>query len=528
MAKSRIPYPWASVILGIALVTYLLATSSEHIIALYAIPGEALRPDYKLIGVAVFVMVCLLDSVRFFKRLAVYDLRVARYEEKIQDLLTAKTELQTRARTFSDHADKLKMFISERLLEYIEYDEKFLHFKNIASEVRHNGVISYDKVQTVLREAMGDDTNPDREKFVEASRSMGYFWDLLDLATTDNIAMHIANKTYECEEHLYRSQLDEEAGRALPFSPTFSAQEALLTALEPFLQEGSTRGEGADRPGPVVRYTDATYWICLEDVGELLGNENHVILLAENLLNNALSYADKVPGKNKYSRIAILLGQDGDRARLSVYNRGPHIDDAHREQIFQLGFTTRRGGENRGNGLGLYFVNEIVRGYEGEIGFSNVTNRPETFALRVELDSGRTHTQIIATVVGANGTMCRRSREAEPEKRLEWKYPERIVKLEVSPQSTGETHACGDFEEEAASVLDPEQPWLPRWALEVTNRPKSSRLVFIPLDVAGVRFDVTLPTAAARLDYDAASEDHGEQEDMDRLEESFKAMGEFD
>ena len=89
-----------------------------------------------------------------------------------------------------------------------------------------------------------------------------------------------------------------------------------------------------------------------------------------------------------------------------------------REQIFQLGFSTKRGRDNRGKGLGLYFVNEIVRGYEGAIEFTNVTNRAETFALRVQLQSGQTHTQIVATVVGNGGPMCRRNVDSEPEKLL--------------------------------------------------------------------------------------------------------------
>ena len=61
----------------------------------------------------------------------------------------------------------------------------------------------------------------------------------------------------------------------------------------------------------------------------------------------------------------------------------------------------------------------------------------------------------------------------------------------------------------------------------MTNRPRSSRLVFVPLDVAGVRFDVTLPTAAARLDYGANDEENEELGDMDSLQENFKVMSEF-
>jgi len=172
VAKARISYPWASVILGVILVTYLMATSSEQFATWYSLPEAALRWDYKLIAVAVFVLVLRLDTVRFFKSLSAYDLRVAKYEDQVQELLGAKKELQTRAHKYSRHADKLKLFISDRLLEYIEYDERFLHFKSIAAEVRHNGVISYDKVQTVLRQAIDHAALDDKTKFADALRSI--------------------------------------------------------------------------------------------------------------------------------------------------------------------------------------------------------------------------------------------------------------------------------------------------------------------------------------------------------------------
>ncbi len=527
MARARIPYPWASVILGAVLVTYLLATSSEQFATWYPLTAAASRWDYKLIAVAVFVLALLLDTVRFFKSLAAYDLRVAKYEDQVQELLRAKKELHTRAHKSSRHADKLKLFISDRLLEYIEYDERFLHFKSIAAEVRHNGVISYDKVQTVLRRAIADASSRDKQKFADALRSMTYFWDLLDLATTDNIAMHIANKTYECEEHFYRSQLGDDGDEA-PFSPTFSARHALVTALSPFVHNAASLQSGTNAQSAQLHYRDATYWIAMDEVGDLLGNENHLILLAENLVNNALSYAEKSAPKNKYARIAVLLHGNDKNAELSVYNRGPHIDEAHREQIFKLGFSTRRGRENRGKGLGLYFVNEIVRGYEGAIEFTNVSNHAETFSLRVELESGQTQTQIVATQITAQGPQCRLGNDSDVQKRIEWKFSEPIAKLEVSPQSTGVTHSCGDFAEGTSNLLDPQKPWLPRWALEVTNRKKSARLLFLPLDVAGVKFDVTLPTAAARLEFEGSDDDTEEFDDVDSLQDNFKVMSEFE
>ena len=48
--------------------------------------------------------------------------------------------------------------------------------------------------------------------------------------------------------------------------------------------------------------------------------------------------------------------------------------------------------------------------------------------------------------------------------------------------------------------LDNSDVLLPRWVLEISNRKRSSRLVFKPLDVRGVRFTVKMPTARSRLE----------------------------
>jgi hypothetical protein len=144
-------YPWLSLLAALLVVGWqwlLLHPSvlNGRIVA-------SLAPDYLWLALVLLLLALIVDTRRLFRSRARYRDQLAQYQDQIADLFDAKRQLGTRARTYSDHADKLKMFISERLLEYIEYDEKFLHFKNIASEVRHNGVISYDKAQTALRQA---------------------------------------------------------------------------------------------------------------------------------------------------------------------------------------------------------------------------------------------------------------------------------------------------------------------------------------------------------------------------------------
>src|SRR5690606_14143331 len=58
------------------------------------------------------------------------------------------------------------------------------------------------------------------------------------------------------------------------------------------------------------------------------------------------------------------------------------------------------------------------------------------------------------------------------------------------------------------TILDPENTPIPRWALEIYPQRKAGKLIFMPLDVSGVRFQVSLPSAASRLDSAAQDPDN--------------------
>jgi signal transduction histidine kinase len=53
----------------------------------------------------------------------------------------------------------------------------------------------------------------------------------------------------------------------------------------------------------------------------------------------------------------------GDDVELSVWNRGPTIEPSVSGRIFDPFFTTRE----KGTGLGLAFVRELVRAHDGEV-----------------------------------------------------------------------------------------------------------------------------------------------------------------
>jgi signal transduction histidine kinase len=249
-------------------------------------------------------------------------------------------------------------------------------------------------------------------------------------------------------------------------------------------------------------YADQQFKILLRRDCEMLGNANHMVLLIENLLNNALFYAQRKTSSQRHNRVVIELLQEDGAALLRVYNRGPHIDDDEKDRIYQLGFSSRRVREHHGKGLGLYFVHEITRGFEGSIDFDNIQNRADRVSLSVKLTNGDLQQQQVGIAVVDGKPVCELAEDgAEFGRRHEWSYAAPIASIEVSSAEVGQPQViAGLADSDASSHLDAADPMRARWLLEVRNRKRSARLVFTPLDVRGVEFVLHLPGARSRLD----------------------------
>ena len=501
MKPARIHYPWLSSLGALGLICWQFLLANPELFATDLLPQPMRQAENLPLAGAVLVMLVVFDIWRFLKAGRRCKDQLKQHQDQISELFDSRRELGTRARTYSDHADKLKMFISERLLETIEYDEKFLHFKNIASEVRHNGVISYDKAQTALQRARQNCEPGQEQEIQDAADGLLYLWDLLDLATTDNIALHVANRIYDCEEHYFQSLLNESDDAASPFTPTFMMTQALRRALLPITANLDDLGLQQEWKCP-ARYQDVKFNIQLRTDNEMLGNPNHMVLLIENLLNNALFYAQQKEYRNRYNKVAISLAYHDGEVEFKVYNRGPRIKDDERDKIYQLGFSSRRIREHHGKGLGLYFVNEIAKGFEGTIAFDNIDNHEDELSLSIKLANGELHKQQVS-IVNVNGKPgCRCAEVAEPaSKKCEWKFSAPMVSIEVSRRSGRKPQVIADLKrDETSNHFDTRDPHIPRWVLELQNRRRSSKLVLLPLDVRGVEFTARFPTAKSRLD----------------------------
>lgn len=524
----KVGFPWLSLLLSLLALTYLLLLTEPELIHYYAIGGHWRQSEWKYALLAVVLLLVLRDLYHYARQSRAQHQDLKRMRREVKELWQSKKQLQLKAHTYSGHADKLKLFISDKLLEYIEYDEKFLHFKSIAAEVRHNGVISFDRVQTALQlatQALPDDPqhHETRQEIQSALDAMRYLWDLLDLSTADNLALHIGNLLCECEEHYYQQMLDVEAAEPLPYDPVYPPQQAAWRAL------GLARQEPLAVPekGETYQLDDGRWHIYLEPVGPLLGNENHLVLLLENLLKNAQFFASKRGYKSAFSSVALSLDEHHGRARLRVYNRGPHISEEDLPNLFQLGFSTRRAREHHGRGLGLYFVSEIVKGYEGKILVRNIHTQGARYTVRVELETGEVVTELVDVMIQEGRPQCRTPEGAMAGNR-EWCFAVPVRSVEVttnSLQGSDTTQCLDDFQSKGKQTrFDPGHRQRPHWQLSYHPKRHETLLKFEPLEVSGVEFEVSLPTAQQRLDNSELELDDDLDAEVERLDERFRAQ----
>ena len=527
---TQLHFPWLSALAALLLAGYLLAAAQPFIFQAYSLPEAYFSGSWQLSALALFCLVLLIDMWLFQRKLRLHRLEMRKLNARIDELVLAKKQLQNKAHTFAGHADKLKFFISDRLLEYIEYDEKFLHFKSIAAEVRHNGVICFDKVQTALQASMQGADEDRRHICQDAMDQMSYLWDLLELSTTDNLALHIAGQLCELEEQYCQLLLQDQTLGAGMSAPTFTPQRAAVRALNSFLEHPlptDDAGGGSDKSDETeLTFSDTHLQVCLQPAEALLGKENHVVLLLENMINNALFFAGKKGFRHKYARTAVHLQQGEQHARFLVYNHGPHISDDDRQHIFQLGYSTRRAQHNHGKGLGLYFVNEIVKGYEGRIDVENIHNSEGVFSIRIAYSDGSVLSEVLETRLEDGQLLCKSADSAAPVKTVEWSAKARVSSVEIALPGRHQTWSFSEMDSGDHHFVDPADSLIQRWAIDVTQRPRSSKVCFVPLDVSGVCFRIELPTARARLDYsDAGAVDDLEEDELAQLRGRFRAPG---
>jgi len=527
-------FPWLSIAASAIFIEFFLISSDQELSAYYKIVDSWLNIEIKSAFVLLLGLIYMLDLRLFLRKKNQIKKYISHLQNQLKIVSDSKKKQQQRANKFFDHTEKLKFFISDKLLEYMEYDEKFIHFKGIASEVRHNGVISYDKVITALNHAIeqqkflfiyeqnnSDDSDPNQHTinaltdYQSAIDAMRYLWDLLDLSTADNMSLHIGNKLIECEEHYYQLQLDShktlDMTQSIPTSPTFFPQIAVLMTFALISDDVEIRNRIAlakinesilEEP---FSFENEQFHIMLEATPSLLGNHNHVILLLENLIKNAQFFISKNRFKQKTDRIVVRLQAKDGYALFSIYNRGPHIKVEAMDEIFKLGFSTRKNKQHHGKGLGLFFAREIVRGYQGSIQASNIENTDSHFLLVLNLASGESKEYKIGCQFDDHKISVKLETSSEwlNEISIQPDIPiENIAVKSIDPDSKNEIdiYTSNTIEKsEAFDWLEPSENGRSRWKIQLKPYKNKHQLLFKPLDINGVCFEIKLPTANSRL-----------------------------
>ncbi|BCE03647.1 ATP-binding protein [Marinicellulosiphila megalodicopiae] len=505
-------FPYLS-LMGIFLI--ILSSIYDHaFISIYIAPYILSRITQQLeyACLTLGLLICFWSFIRFQ--------RLARLQKSnIQNLLIENNQikkqnksLNKKAFTYSTHADKLKYFISEKLLEFIEYDEKYLHFKSIASEVRHNGVISYDKVKTFIQTLQTQlkilnknnpavDISAIKQSSDDAMASMKYLWDLLDLATTDNIALHISDYLCECEEHYIQHSLNAQEVQSKDFY--YQPKFALLSYLSTLTESSEQYRNILKSKKKTTTLINDQFYLIIHQCEELLGNPNHFILLIENIIKNAQFFLQKSKFKQKTDKIVIELGQENSHLFLNIYNRGPNIKDDNKSEIFKLGFSTRKVKENHGKGLGLFFSHEIVSGYEGKIRAENIKNPNQEYKLDITFDDESV--EYIQIQHNANGeTLTLNTKESHPHtsitnRNCKSEFNQTIKKIKICHSYSKKTHEIILKEINSINFVD-NFSQMAQFCIDVQNKKRKSELKWTMLDISGVQFQIRLPLASARMD----------------------------
>jgi signal transduction histidine kinase len=126
-----------------------------------------------------------------------------------------------------------------------------------------------------------------------------------------------------------------------------------------------------------------------------------VDLLKQAVLNVVQNGAQAMPDGGK---LEVVLLEEGKSAIIQVEDQGSGISEELRERIFDLYFTTKKGG----SGIGLAMTYRILQLHHGSIDVQSELGRGSVFQLRIPLsatDRGRRHPQptVLDSVKGFEG-----------------------------------------------------------------------------------------------------------------------------
>ena len=108
-------------------------------------------------------------------------------------------------------------------------------------------------------------------------------------------------------------------------------------------------------------------------------------LIKQSLMNLLLNAVQAMEGRAG-SQLIVRTRLEGDQARIDVIDNGPGIPDDLRERVWEVYFSSKRGG----TGLGLPTARRIVEEHGGSLAFDTEIGKGTDFVLRLPLSGPST------------------------------------------------------------------------------------------------------------------------------------------
>jgi signal transduction histidine kinase len=137
---------------------------------------------------------------------------------------------------------------------------------------------------------------------------------------------------------------------------------------------------------PLFALSHANAWPVHWDVDEHLvvsGRSTDVTQIILGLLTNARQHAPE-------ARVEVNAQIAGDFVMVLVDDRGPGVQSAHRERIFERGARAHHHHNDEGHGLGLHIARRLARGLGGDLWVEPRARDGARFVLALRLGQNRT------------------------------------------------------------------------------------------------------------------------------------------
>lgn len=101
-------------------------------------------------------------------------------------------------------------------------------------------------------------------------------------------------------------------------------------------------------------------------------NKNWLRIVYRNLISNAIKYG------GRGCTIAFGFEETGFHYKLNVYNSGPAVPEEERSRIFEKFYSS----ENKGFGIGLWIIRDLIRKHRGEMWYES-PNKDSNFVFTI-------------------------------------------------------------------------------------------------------------------------------------------------